>query len=324
VLATSNFGNQLTVLTTKIALTAGAIETTRILLLLNRSKGKELFHKNSPLGLNFHDHLSAPIATLNVKNKKKLIRNFGFQFCSGGMRNLRFELSPQTRKRLGLPGAFLHVTFTRSGEVGFDGLRRIYQSMQKGSIPKLSDLITIAKDFPWLVRAVWWRLFEKRVLPPNGSVFELHMVIEQKPSARNRISLSDEAIDYFGQSVGCINWGVSKLDKDYFSKISNLAIDEWNKGSLSQLAKAVPLSSDQILSHLVEGGGIFHPAGSTRIGLNEEEGVVDPKLRVFGITGLWAISTAIFPSVGGSSPSFSLLQFALCAADDIKSSFGQL
>ena len=131
---------------------------------------------DGPLGRGFHDHLSAPIANLETDHPDACVRLFSFAFQDGGMRNLRFELAPETRAAMGLPAAFLHIAFARSGRSGFDGLRGIFQALQRKSLPATRDIITLLKDFPWFLRAVWWRLVEHRVLPPAGTMFELHLV----------------------------------------------------------------------------------------------------------------------------------------------------
>ena len=67
----------------------------------------------------------------------------------------------------------------------------------------------------------------------------------------------------------------------------------------------------------MEGGDIYHPAGTTRMGARAADSMVDTKLRVHGLDGLWAVATSVFPTVGGTSPSLGLMQLALRAADDI-------
>ena len=74
---------------------------------------------------------------------------------------------------------------------------------------------------------------------------------------------------------------------------------------------------EAIRHDLVAGGGIYHPAGTTRMGARAADSVVDTQLRVHGLDGLWAVATSVFPTVGGTSPSLGLMQLALRAADDI-------
>ena len=62
---------------------------------------------------------------------------------------------------------------------------------------------------------------------------------------------------------------------------------------------------------------IYHPTGTTRMGAQAADSVVDTQLRFNGLAGLWAVATSVFPTVGGTSPSLGLLQLALRATDDI-------
>ena len=315
--AKSDNGHELDISTTHVAIAAGAIETTRLLLLLDRAHCGRIFTSTSPLGQGFHDHLSAPIAVLNERDRGAIIRLFGFRFTSGGMRNLRFELAPRARAGGGLPGAFLHVAFSRDNESGFEGLRRFYQAIQRGSPPALTDIGTILADLPWFLGAVWWRFAEKRVLPPTRAQFLLHLVTEQKPDCDNRICLSPTARDHFGQPRAQIHWEVRDEDLMHFARIANLATEEWATGPLAALAGIMPRPAEIVAQELVNGGGIYHPAGTTRMGSSAADSVVDSQLRVHGVTGLWSVATSVFPSIGGTSPSLGLMQFALRAAENI-------
>lgn len=310
-------GTQIEIKTKQIAVAAGAIETTRLLLLFNRAHNGGLFPSDSPLGKGFHDHLSAPVAKFAAKDNEALARLFGFRFVPGGMRNLRFELDAKARASRKLPAAFLHVAFSYEAESAFDGLRRVYQAAQKGMLPAFADLADIARDLPWFLRAGWWRLVEKRVLPPSGSNFNLHLVTEQKPVAENKIGLSDSANDALGQPLARIDWRVHDEDIAHFHSIASLAIDEWARGPLASMASPIPRDQALVAEELAGCGGIYHPAGTTRIGATASEGVVDSQLRVHGVPGLWAIATSVFPTIGGTSPSLGLMQFAARAGEQM-------
>lgn len=310
-------GNRLEVNAKHIAIAAGAIETTRLLLLFDRAHQGRLFPAGGPLGKGFHDHLSAVVAGLETKECDALARTFGFRFVPGGMRNLRFELDRDARAANKLPAAFLHVAFSYEADSSFDGLRRILQAAQKGGLPAFRDLQHLLRDLPWFLRAGWWRFIEKRVLPPSGSHFELHLVTEQQPNEHNTISLSDTSTDLFGMPLARVDWQVHGEDIANFHAISALAIDQWANSQLAELARPVPRAQADITQELAQCGGIYHPAGTTRIGLSPLEGVVDSQLRVHGVPGLWAIATSVFPTIGGTSPSLGLMQFAARAAEQM-------
>lgn len=319
VTAQSRSGHRLLARAPSVVLAAGAIETTRLLLLLNRAQSGQLFTPGSPLGRGFHDHVSAPIANLTNIDRRQIAQMFGFRFVKGGMRNLRFELSPEARVEAGLPAAFLHVAFTRDPESGFEGLRGLFQAAQRRQLPRGSDLRRILKDLPWFVRAVWWRVVRRRVYPPSGSGFEVHLVTEQAPNPAHRITLADSTADDFGLPLARITWQVAEADIARFRAVAALAAERWNAGAMGEYARLVPLPEAEIDAALRSGGGIYHPAGTTRIGPTVETGVVDESLTVHGVPGLRALATSVFPTVGGSSPSLALVQLALRMADDIAS-----
>ena len=81
--------------------------------------------------------------------------------------------------------------------------------------------------------------------------------------------------------------------------------------------RLAPRPEAEIEAMLRAGGGIYHPAGTTRIGPTAETGVVDAHLNVHGVPGLRALATSVFPAVGGASPSLTLVQLALRMAKEI-------
>lgn len=322
VTAKSVSGHRLHARASTVVLAAGAIETTRLLLLLNLAHEGRLFLPESPLGRGFHDHLSAPIADLSEIDQPQISRMFGFRFVRGGMRNLRFELSPALRAEAGLPAAFLHVAFTRNAASGFEGLRGLFQAAQRRKLPQLVDIRRIVADLPWFARAVWWRVAKRRVFPPSEAGFELHLVTEQAPDPAHRITLADGTADAFGLPLARIVWQVTEADISRFRRIGALAVERWNTGPLAKHAQLVPRCDAGVVAALEGGGGIYHPAGTTRIGATAETGVVDAKLNVHGVPGLRALATSVFPTVGGSSPSLGLVQLALRMAGDITAETG--
>ena len=130
-------------------------------------------------------------------------------------------------------------------------------------------------------------------------------------------TLSPTRADVFGQPLARIHWQVHEDDCRLFSQIAELALSQWAAGPLARLAVLKARDREAIKHDLVAGGGIYHPAGTTRMGARAADSVVDTQLRVHGLDGLWAVATSVFPTVGGTSPSLGLMQLALRAADDI-------
>jgi choline dehydrogenase-like flavoprotein len=318
VTAMSRANHSLTARAPTVVIAAGAIETTRLLLLMDRAGQGRVFPAGSPLGRGFHDHVSAPIADLEDFDRSQIARMFGFQFVAGGgMRNLRFELAPQVRSEAGLPAAFLHVAFSRDPDSGFEGLRGLFQAAQRRQLPQAADFRRIIADLPWFARAVWWRGVERRVYPPSRSGFELHLVTEQAPDPEHVVDLSSDRQDAFGLPLARISWCVTPSDIAGFKAVADLAMVRWQRGSIGTKARLVARTDAEIEAALQASGGIYHPAGTTRIGATATTGVVDSDLNVHGVPGLRLLSTSVFPAIGGSSPSLALVQLALRMSKDI-------
>ena len=296
---------------------AGAIESTRILLLLDRQHDDRLFATDDVLGRYFYDHLSCPTAHLDVHDATALNRITGFRFQGKAMRNLRFEASERTRTEHRLPAAFAHIGFATETPTGFDALRDVFRKLQKRQSPGAGDIVALMQASPWLAKAVWWRFIEQRLLFPDKAQFDVHMVVEQEPVARNRITLSPDRVDPYGQAIACIDWRVGEADVENSLGLTRQFMDAWRASRLAPLADISELPREGIERAIIDGGGIFHPGGTVRMGVDRQAGVVDANLRTFAVPNLSVASTAVFPSGGAANPTMMLLLAGLRWADHV-------
>jgi choline dehydrogenase-like flavoprotein len=308
-------GKRLVVRATEIVLAAGAIESTRLLLLADQQNNQNIFSPDDVLGRYFHDHLSAPTAILTVKERKKLNRRVGFRFEGRGMRNVRFEPSAQLRTRFNLPAGFAHIAFSSDTGSGFDVVRDCYRKLQKREHLNFHDFAALAQSGPWLSRAAWWRYVEKRLLFPDNARFDLHFVTEQEPSPSSRIGLSDARFDVFGCPLATIDWNIAEQDVTNSMTLTEQFIACWTKSSIARLAEFSSLDRETVRNAIIAGGGIYHPGGSVKLGLNPKDGVVDCNLQTFRVPNITVVSTAVFPRGGGANPTMMLLMAAFRAAE---------
>jgi choline dehydrogenase len=59
----------------------------------------------------------------------------------------------------------------------------------------------------------------------------------------------------------------------------------------------------------------YHPAGTARIGADPESSVVDPKLRVHGVKGLWVADASVMPRIVRTLPQATIVAIAERAAE---------
>jgi choline dehydrogenase-like flavoprotein len=311
VTAQSCGGTKLNLRFKEAVIAAGAIESTRLLLLADHQNDQRIFAPDDILGRYFYDHVSARTARVRIKQVNALNRVVGFRFEGRGMRNLRFEPSHELRSSQSIPCGYAHIGFSTQAESAFDVLRDCYRKLQRGARPGSRELVALGSALPWLSRALWWRLFERRLLFPNRAQFDLHIVVEQKPLPSNRIGLSLKDFDRFGCPLATIDWRVGSEDLNNSLALTRYFISMWRKSALNNLADLEPMTGETVRETILNSGGIFHPGGSIRMSSNPRNGVVNEHLRTFRIPNLSVASTAVFPRGGGANPTMMLMMAAL-------------
>lgn len=306
-------GRSITIASQHCVICAGAIESTRLLLALDRENGDRIFAKSGVLGHYFYDHISRAMASIETKDVRRLNRLAGFRFVDETMRSLRYELRSDAQRRENVPNAFGHISFKTDRPSAFDALRQIMRSRQKGMGIAVSELGNIIRDVPYLLELGFWRFAYRQLLWPRPASYDLHVVAEQMPHDENRIALADQT-DIFGTPLAAINWRVLDADLKTFFVYKRLFVDFWDRSGLSKIGTLV-WTDDSIISDRASQVDVFHPGGTTRMGDDPSTSVVDPNLRVFGFRNLWTASTATFPSGGGANPTLTLMLFTLRLAD---------
>jgi choline dehydrogenase-like flavoprotein len=61
----------------------------------------------------------------------------------------------------------------------------------------------------------------------------------------------------------------------------------------------------------------YHPSGTLRMARDEQSGVVDSDLRVFGVENLYASGASVFPAAGTANPTLTIVALALRLAEQL-------
>lgn len=309
-------GKRVTVRARHAALCAGAIESTRLLLLLDAQHQGRIFSGCEALGRTFFDHLALPVARIEPKSVYGLNRLGGFRFADGGMRGMRFELSPEAQRAERSGSAFGHVFFTTQSETGFNAASRLRRALQNGSRIPPSLVWAVVRDLPYFAGLAFWRLVYKQLYWPRPANYELFVVAEQAPRPENRITLGAES-DEFGLPRAAIDWRPGEGDFATIRAFCRRFESYWRRQGLSRLGELQWIDLDGLESAAEQARcvDVFHPGGSTRMGHDPREAVVDADLRTFAVRNLWVASTSVFPSAGSSNPTLMLMLFTLRLAD---------
>jgi choline dehydrogenase-like flavoprotein len=60
--------------------------------------------------------------------------------------------------------------------------------------------------------------------------------------------------------------------------------------------------------------------GTTRMGTDPTESVVDAQLRAHDVANLWCVSSSVFPTVGSANPTLTIAALALRASEALAAS----
>jgi hypothetical protein len=167
--------------------------------------------------------------------------------------------------------------------------------------------------------------FLSDTVPQNAAIdrlgYELHIVAEQVPRYTNIISLASEA-DVFGCPLAAIEWRIDAADISTIHSFARRFDRFWRRHSLDGIAELVwsidRSSEGADVSHGFRiAGDIYHPGGTTRMGVNGETGVVNADLTSFAIPNLSIASTSVFPSGASANPTMMLMALTLRLATDL-------
>lgn len=295
VTAVASGGRRLALKARRFVIAAGAIESTRILLEINRSGPAPVLPASSGVGCYLADHLSVAIADVAAADRAVAATLFAPRFAAGWMRGYRFlerESPPEA------PRGFLHFIFDNENP-GFLLAKEVLVAMQGRRLPRLSAQMVL-RGFSGICGLAYGRYAASRLYIPANTPVRLQLDIEQQLHRDNRITLSDRR-DAFGRAVPRIHWQVGADDIRRIEQTSARLLAEWpGDGGLPRLEPR-RLGADGTKPH-----DAYHPVGTCRMG-DDAEAVVDRDLRVAGLDNAWVTSTAVLPGAGTANPTFTLL-----------------
>ena len=307
--AISSDGSKIQIKSKKFIFCTGAIETTRLLLLLDKQNNKIISKTTNVLGRYFSDHISIPIAVINKPSLKKLNLLFSYDF-KNGIKKMRIGLKNNSSLRKRYPPFFINIPISVDSDRTYKSFRRLFQSFQKNKFPRFKDIIILIKNFKWILKSLWWRFVKKKLLVSKKLKYRLDLIVEQTPKYSNKITLSSK-LDYLGSNIPIITWDLHKKD---FNNIKNIKYEIksfWENSILKNYGNLNFYSDKKILKKLKTFGGIHHPSGSTKMAKDKKEGVVNKNLQIFNIENSYVLSTSVFPKGGQSNPTMLLFQIAI-------------
>jgi choline dehydrogenase-like flavoprotein len=305
-LARSPNGCEASVNFDELVICAGALESPRLVQQLDNENMLDE-RSRAHLGRYLHDHLSLRAASVEVIDRTAFLRHFAPAFSGNTMHSLRLELDPKTQMAESLPAAYAHFVADAPEDSGFAVLRDMLRGMQQqGIAAAMPHLRRLPAALPEIAEIAGWRFVGKRLAFPRRATVSLLIDFEQPIRADNRV--------YPGaaDSPWHLDWELGCQPGRLAEAMARQLSEWWSRNSLDQVARLNFLDPGEIESQWPSNlYDIYHPAGTTRMTVSPEDGVVDPSLRVFGTENVYVLSTSAFPSLGAANPTFTLMALAM-------------
>lgn len=312
--ARSLSGYTLTVRARDFVIAAGTIETTRLLLLLDRVSDGYAFRRCRVLGRYFQDHLKAEVATIGRGDPSTTNRLFGYRFVNSVRRDLHLELSKSAQRDDAVSSAFAYVAMDIA-ESPLADIKRLAQGLQRGRVDP-GDVWRVSRNIGLVSRAAWWRMMRKQLYIPASIELRLLACVEQLPHWANRIRLA-ETRDRFGMPKALFEWGPTQAEERTFQSCVARIDAYWTQAGFDRICPLTWLAArDGAGAQIIDRAeACAHPSGSTRMGTVVEESVVGPDLWCHGVPNVAALSASVFPTAGSANPTFTIMKLALWLGD---------
>jgi len=336
-------GDRLKVSARAFVLTAGTLETARILLLSRNHQAAGLGNSGDQVGRCYMTHLYGTVGGVRYRGDPRAVR-YGFETSHDGVyvRHM-FRLKDQAQARRGImqccavlasppfgepshESGILSAAFLAKGLIG----RRIPVELlgpnQKVfGVTSLSlHLRNVVRDTPatatfaidWLRR----RILSKRKLPAvelfsRSGKYDLLYSAEQFPNPESRIQLSERR-DEFGVNQLRSEWRVSERDV--------VSIAETHKVFAAEFARPenaiceFDADWENLTQNIQRQASVgSHHMGLARMSERPESGVVNRSCRVHNTTNVYVAGAATFPTSGCVSPTLTIAAIASYVADSL-------
>jgi choline dehydrogenase-like flavoprotein len=330
-----------------IILAAGGVEVPRLLLASNHQLPAGIGNGHDLVGRYFMTHVAGLVGTAYLDVNPSTVAQGYLRDANGVYVRRRITFSAEAQRRERIPNVSLQFHHPPVDDPGHGSavlsavfIAKHIASIRRGIPPGLGiadddaddetmrlwlqHLKNLIVDLPGLVgflpRFGYRRYLQRRripsvVLPSRRAVFPVHYHMEQSPSRRSRVVLSDER-DGYGHPRARLEFHVNDLDVDGVYRIHTLLDGYLRRHGIGEVRfdSKDPHADIRRKTRAVNG----HFIGTTRMAEDARHGVVDPNCQVFGIDNLFISSASTFPTSSHANPTLTIVAMAMRLADHLR------
>jgi choline dehydrogenase-like flavoprotein len=291
-------------------LAVGTIETSRLLLASRNQMPQGVGNRYDNVGRWFMDHVCVRAGYIVPKDRKNLLQGIRPVYVGDVLHTPRFELT-KTAQLQSRYAAFAQITFEAHPDSAFSKLRTLFHDIQRegGKAISRSPFWSILGDMPDVMAGlVSHTVLGLRPIPARSTPVVL-LVCEQPPRRESCISLAD-TVDAIGLSKIRVNWLAGEEEKTTLSALGRLFEEQLiksNSGAIQWFDGFNPGAA----AFPAQWAGWYHHIGGARMSASPADGVVDSDCRVHGVSNLYIVGSAVFPTSDCSYPTFTSMALAL-------------
>ena len=140
--------------------------------------------------------------------------------------------------------------------------------------------------------------------------------MEQAPNPESRVRLNTSGErDELGLIKSALSWRLSSLEKKTLRRAHEMVAESLTSKDYGRV-HVTPTHNLDSFPKQTKGG--YHHMGTTRMGENEREGVVDRDAKVFGVNNLFIAGSSIFSTSGSANPTLTIVALALRLAEHLE------
>src|SRR5271166_2837561 len=336
----------------QIILAAGGVETTRLLLAAQRRWPDHFAGAGGPLGRYYMGHISGKIASIALDDPGS-IADYDFTLdTNGAYYRRRFMLAPEVQ----LQNKLLNTAFWPDNPPFYDpghgsgvlsavflalatppvGRRLLSEGIRLAHTgprpyPLGAHLANVVLGAPRAAEDMYTILRDRFIRKPkkpgflvrnHGGRYALHYHAEQVPNPDSRIVLTDD-LDRYGVPRASID--LRFVDQDVRSVIDShkLLDTALHTNKIGRLEFWYPPEEldDRVMEQATDG---YHQVGTTRMGDNPRNSVVDRNLKVHGVDNLYVASSSVFPTTGQANSTLLAVALAMRLASRLRTAVDSL
>jgi choline dehydrogenase-like flavoprotein len=336
-----------TVKARRFVLAMGGVETTRLLLHAQQDWPAAFGGVDGPLGRYYMGHISGKIASI-VFDDPATIDDLDFKLDENGAyyrRRFMLTADAQVQARVlntafwpdnpsfydpghgsgVLSAVFLALAFPPTGRKLLPEAIRLAHTGPR-PYPLAAHLRNAILGAPRGAKDIYKILRDRFIKKPRkpgflvlnrGGKYALHYHAEQVPHPDSRITLGRER-DSFGVPRAIID--LRFTDQDVQSVIDShrlldMALRQNGIGRLEYLYPTDQLD-ERVYAQASDG---YHQVGTTRMGEDPGQSVVDSDLKVHGVENLFVASSSVFPATGQANSTLLAVAFGVRLASHLHS-----